>query len=120
MISIKQSCAILSLITTLFTATAGAQDLNIIPFPESVEVRAGVFQLDTKTKIYYAPGFERQAAFLQQYLDQDYKLTVATDAHNGKDLSKNAIYLNALPAVKGNEAYGLTIGASTISIDASA
>ncbi|MDD3077604.1 MAG: beta-N-acetylhexosaminidase [Paludibacter sp.] len=45
-------------------------DFNVIPIPQKIELSSSTpFILNNKTKIYYQKGLERNAAFLQHYIE---------------------------------------------------
>ncbi|MCJ8165712.1 glycoside hydrolase family 20 zincin-like fold domain-containing protein [Pontibacter sp. E15-1] len=59
---------ILYLLLLVFIAAfeAGAQEINIIPRPNKIELAKGQFEIGNAKSIQYAANAEKEAAFLQR------------------------------------------------------
>lgn len=108
----------LILLVCIAAFEAGAQDLNIIPRPNKVELAKGQFNLSSANAIQYTSGAEKEAAFLKKALQEKYKLNLATNAGKGK---KNTISLELdkkLSKDLGKEGYRLTATPTQVTVKA--
>jgi len=98
------------------TTLCSSQSLNIIPQPLKAEVKQGNITITPDTKIIIsAPGVEKSAAFLNNYLKKFYGFELKTakkKAGNAIDLSLTHASNNAIPG-----AYDMTISGDNISIN---
>ena len=97
---------------------AGAQELNIIPRPNKIELAKGQFALDKANAIQYTSGAEKEAAFLEKALQEKYNLNLSTNAGKAK---KNTISLELdkkLSKDLGREGYRLTVSPTQVTIKA--
>ncbi len=56
------------LLTISFCGKAQNSELNLIPKPQSIELKTGTFKIDKNTTIYFEPEFEIAGNFLNEYL----------------------------------------------------
>src|SRR6478609_5928903 len=86
----------------LISCLTQAQTLKIIPVPVKAEAMQGTFSISPDTKIVVsAPGAEKSAAFLNDYLKRFYGFELKTS----KDKTGNAIDLSVTNA-SGNSIPG--------------
>jgi hexosaminidase len=107
--------AILGLCVTFVSATETG--IQLIPQPQSVQVQAGVFTLNAKTRIVANAVTQTTALYLQTLIEDEYgyKTTFSSDDENGAIafiLNKN------LQADLGDEGYRLTVTPAGIQIEA--
>lgn len=108
----------LILLVCIAAFDTGAQDLNIIPRPNKIELAKGQFTLSNAKTIQYTSGAEKEAAFLKNALQEKYKLNLSTNAGKGK---KNTISLELdkkLSKDLGKEGYRLTATPTQVTIKA--
>jgi hexosaminidase len=86
----------LLVITVLFAAFAGAQEVNIIPKPTKAEIQPGNFVITATTSIVLSEtGLERSAQFLNDYMQKFYglRLPIIKNGRSQKN-NKNNIVLD--------------------------
>lgn len=90
----------------IFFVTAHAQDINIIPKPQSLERTNGTFQLTPKTIISYEPGLEKEANYLSEVLSN----STGWDFQLKQGNNKNGIHLSVNNNIAAKaEAYQLEV-----------
>ena len=93
---------------------AEAQEVNIIPYPNQVEMQNGVFNLSASTRIYYDKEFKNEAVFLQQLLLNEHQLKLAV-SEQSSDFIRGNIYLKLSDAEPANpEGYTLKVDENNI------
>ncbi|PRY02911.1 hexosaminidase [Pontibacter ummariensis] len=108
----------LILLVCLAAFEAGAQELNIIPRPNEIELAKGQFELGSAKAIQYTSEAEKEAAFLQAALQERYNMNLLTNSGKGK---KNTISLELdkkLSKDLGGEGYRLTATPTQVAIQA--
>jgi hexosaminidase len=115
---------------SFLSCVAQQQTLNIIPAPAKVEIKQGNFNITASTKIITAPGVDKSANFLNNYLKKYYGFELKTSKE--KSASKNVIELsvkglaNSIPGayemdvdnnkihIAGNDEQGVFYGIQTL------
>lgn len=89
-----------------FCLSVYAQDINIIPKPQSLERTTGTFHLSPKTIISYEAGLEKEAAYLSEVLSN----STGWDFQLKQGNIKNGIHLSLDNAINTKpEAYNLEV-----------
>ena len=95
---------------------AAPADYNVVPMPQSVVLAKGAaFQLDGDVQILAAPGLQREAEFLQQYLREVAGLQLSITDKREKKQRYIELALGKQDAKK--EQYTLTVSAKGIRIE---
>ncbi len=107
--------------TLLFSLAVNAQQIAIVPQPNSIELQNGSFEINNQTKIVYEPSTENNAIRLRAYfineLQLNLTLVVASEETDNQD---NTIFLTENKNLNlGEEGYTLTISPSNILISSS-
>ncbi len=87
--------------------------ITLIPKPQSIELKSGIFKFDEATTIYFEPEFEIAGNFLNEFLKN------GTGFQLKNTLKKNAKIVIEKDASQPAEGYWLDISDSKISIKAS-
>lgn len=103
-----------------FYFSTGFAQVNIVPKPVSVKLGSGNFVLSANTKIFYGPSAEKQAKYLQQFLLQNYNLTISINLHNGKSCGSlaNSIQLFFKSDKATPDSYQLAIETGRVYLEA--
>ena len=102
----------------LLSFTKAFAQVNITPQPVEVKIGTGNYSLSATTKIVFDTKTEKQSKYLQDFLKNNYGLSLSTMIHNGKSCGPNIntielIYkADAAPA----DSYQLNIATNKISI----
>ena len=119
---------IYSLILTCCLSVASAQEISIIPRPETMEQGSGSFRLTERTVISYERGLEKQAEYLSEVLGNatgwDFQLKegkkkegIHLSLSQAKDLKAEGYHLNVTStniAVIGKDKGGIFYGIQTL------
>lgn len=106
---------ILAVILTLFCANVFSQntEVELIPKPQSIELKTGSFKIDKNTTIYFEPEFEIAENFLQDFLQSGAGFSLK------KASEKEANIIFEKDASQPSEGYLLDISNLKISVKAS-
>ena len=101
----------------LFYTTLGyTQKVNIIPYPNNIEIQNGMFILSDALKIYYTKVCKKEADFLKRILLSEHQLHVRIAEHN-TDVTTGNVYLIISLAdfgTLGQEGYKLQVDQNNI------
>jgi len=96
------------------------QKINIIPYPNNIEIQNGTFILSDSLKIYYTKGCKKEADFLKHILLSEHQLHVRLAEHN-TDVTTGNVYLiisHADFGTLGQEGYKLKVDQNNVIITA--
>ncbi len=100
---------------TLASTTMKAADYDVVPLPQNIQLQKGEdFTLTGDVKILAGEGLEREAAFLQQYIEELTGLKLQTAQKREK--KQQYIELNISPKITAEEGYVLNVTAKGITI----
>ncbi len=83
---------IVALVLCVFTIRA--QEITIIPKPNSVEIQNGIFNLSATSRIYYDKGCKNEANYLKQLLEKEHTLNLQIAEKKSGQIPTGGIHLN--------------------------
>lgn len=95
----------------LFTVTKAFSQINIVPKPAELKMKTGNYTLSANAKIIYGVGAEKQVQYLQDYLKNNYDITLTSSLYNSKgdDLNTNSIQIFYLADTAKPDSYKLEV-----------
>ena len=107
------------LLILLYGVLENAQKVNIIPYPNNVEIQTGHFIFSASSKIYYTQGCEKEADFLKHILLNEHQLHAHIAEHHANVTIGN-VYLIISQAdfgTLGKEGYKLKVDQHNIIVE---
>ena len=117
----KKIFALLGIITISFSCLS-QNSTNIIPEPAFMKINPGEFKIDKSTHISFTKENYNAAAFLTDYLNKFYKISLSSTASNQIQINnpkKNEIILKIDNKINNNSFYQLEINEKNIIISGS-
>lgn len=108
-----------SLILSFTVSIILAQDINIIPKPQSVKIGEGYFTLNEKISIQYTnPELKSLADYVSNSINSLVNLQLQVKQQKGKKPSTRSVNIFLDSSIKSNEGYELSVLSKQISIKA--